>query len=74
MVKMIENSHRREHGSYESQQNYRFYDPISEKEIKETLRKMANGKAVGPNQIPVEAWKALEEGGLSGLQSYLMLS
>jgi len=36
-------------------------EPISKDEIKETLKKMTNGKVEGPNQIPVEVWKCLGE-------------
>jgi len=32
-------------------------DHISKEEIREALKKMSNGKAVGPDQIPVEVWK-----------------
>jgi len=40
---------------------------ISKDEIKEVLRKMPNGKAEGPDQIPVEVWKCLDEKGLGWL-------
>lgn len=33
-------------------------------EVKRALNKMKNGKAVGPDGIPVEVWKALGEGGV----------
>ena len=42
-------------------------EPFSREEIRETLRKMANGKVEGPDQIPVEVWKCLEEEGLEWL-------
>jgi len=39
----------------EEQQHYRLSQPITREEVKEALRKMKNGKAVGPDNIPVEA-------------------
>jgi len=39
-------------------------DHIAKEEIREALKKMANGKAVGPDQIPVEVWKFMGEVGL----------
>ena len=41
--------------------------PIRKEEIKETLKKMTNGKAEGPDRIPVEVWKCLGEEGLEWL-------
>jgi len=40
--------------SGESQPYPRFCEPISKDEIKESLRKMKNGKVEEPDQIPVE--------------------
>ena len=40
---------------------------ISKDEIKEALKNMTNGKAEGPDQIPVEVWKYLGEEGLEWL-------
>ena len=37
---------------------------ITKEEIRETLKKMAKGKAVGLDQIPVEVWKFMGEVGL----------
>jgi len=39
----------------------RVCDHITKDEIKEALKKMANGKVKGPDQIPVEVWKCLGE-------------
>ena len=36
-------------------------EPITRDEIKEALKRMPNGKAEGPDQIPVEVWKNLGE-------------
>jgi len=32
---------------------------ISESEIKEALKRMKSGKAVGPDGIPIEVWRCL---------------
>ena len=40
---------------------------ISREEVKCALAKMKNGKAVGPDGIPAEAWKALGEQGIDVL-------
>ena len=40
---------------------------MTKEEIRKALKKMANGKAVGPDQIPVEVWKFMGEVGLEWL-------
>jgi len=52
-----------EHVAGEEQQNYGSGQPITREEVKEALRKMKSGKAVGPDSIPVEVWKSLGEDG-----------
>ena len=49
------------------EQNFAFYRRIREVEVKEALRKMDNGKAVGPDNIPIEVWKRLGEQGIRWL-------
>ena len=34
-------------------------DPVREGEVRIALKKMKNGKSVGPDQIPAEVWKSL---------------
>ena len=51
----------------QGQLNVRTCSRISKGEVKEALRKMKPGKAVGPDLIPVEAWKCLGEVGLDWL-------
>ena len=34
---------------------------ISKEEMRENMKRMKNGKAVGPDDIPVEVWKCLGE-------------
>ena len=45
----------------EEQQNSRPCHPITKEEVKEALRKMKVGQAIGPDSIPVEIWKSLGE-------------
>ena len=40
---------------------------ISRREVKKLLEKMKNDKAIGPDGIPVEAWKSLGEEGIDML-------
>jgi len=52
--KDLDVSQHSEHLAREEQQNYRLGKPITREEVKETLRKMKSGKAIGPDGIPVE--------------------
>ena len=36
-------------------------EKISKEEVRENMKRMKNGKAVGPDDIPVEVWKCLWE-------------
>jgi len=56
---MMEYSQSRSRESSESQLDPHSCEPISKDEIKKSLKKMTNGKVVGPDQIPVEVWKCL---------------
>ena len=40
---------------------------ISKEEVRENVQRMTNGKAVGPDNIPVEVWKCLGESALKFL-------
>ena len=42
-------------------QNLGVTQSISRREVKKQLMKMKNGKAIGPDGIPVEVWKSLGE-------------
>ncbi|XP_071712410.1 uncharacterized protein [Rutidosis leptorrhynchoides] len=44
-------------------QNNNFCRRISQEEVRSALRKMGRNKAVGPDQIPIEAWRCLGEDG-----------
>ncbi|KAH1214992.1 Craniofacial development protein 2 [Glycine max] len=43
----------------EEDRNYKYYRRIQKQEVKEALKRMSNGKAVGPDNIPIEVWKTL---------------
>ncbi|KAL5153826.1 LINE-1 retrotransposable element ORF2 protein [Glycine soja] len=51
----------------EEDQNYKYYRRIQKQEVKEALKRMSNGKAVGPDNIPIEVWKTLGDRGLKWL-------
>ena len=57
----MEDSRSRKRECSERQLDPRVCGHISKDEIKEALKKMTNGKAEGPDQIPVEVWKCLGE-------------
>ena len=42
-------------------------ESISEEEVRENMQRMKNGKAVGPDDIPVEVWTCLGESALKFL-------
>ena len=48
-------------------QNLGVAQNISRREVKKQLKKMKNGKAIGPDGIPVEVWKSLGEEGIDML-------
>ncbi|GJX51073.1 retrovirus-related pol polyprotein LINE-1 [Tanacetum coccineum] len=46
-----------------------YYSRISQAEVRTALRKMGRNKAVGPDQIPIEAWRSLGNKGIFWLTS-----
>nr|GEZ28542.1 retrovirus-related Pol polyprotein LINE-1 [Tanacetum cinerariifolium] len=44
-----------------------YYSKINQGEVRVALQKMGRNKAVGPDHIPIEAWKCLEEEGVKWL-------
>ena len=40
---------------------------ISREEVKNALRRIKKGKAVGPDELPVEVWKCMEKMGIKVL-------
>ena len=64
-AKLLNGEGVREDGSWGGDcSDHRAGDHIAKEEIIEALKKMANGKAVGPDQILVEVWKFMGEVGL----------
>jgi len=63
-------SQHNEHLGREEQQNSGSNRPIIREEVKEALRKMKSGKAVGPDSIPVEVGKSLGEEGVAWLTDF----
>ncbi|KAH1189168.1 hypothetical protein GmHk_20G056992 [Glycine max] len=51
----------------EEDRNYKYYRRIQKQEVKEALKRMSNGKAVGPDHVPIEVWKTLGDRGLEWL-------
>jgi len=64
---MMEDFQSRKRESSESELDPNFCESISKDEIKESLRKMTNGKVEGPDQTPMEVWECLGEEGLKWL-------
>nr|GEV94762.1 hypothetical protein [Tanacetum cinerariifolium] len=44
-----------------------YYSRINHGEVRAALQKMGRNKAVGPDQIPIEAWRGLEDKGVKWL-------
>ena len=51
----------------ERELNKLFYRRIKVSEVREALKRMENGKFVGPDGIPNEIWKCLGEEGVTWL-------
>ena len=47
-------------GRVEDIRDHKYLCRISVTEVKEALKRMKIGKALGPNGIPIEAWKCME--------------
>ncbi|GJS25429.1 hypothetical protein Tco_0454061 [Tanacetum coccineum] len=44
-----------------------YYSKVNQREVRITLQKMGRNKVIGPNQIPIEAWKCLKDEGVKWL-------
>ena len=55
----------------EEDRNYNYYRQIQEHEVREALKSMSTGKAVGPNNISIEVWKSLGDRGIVWLTNFL---
>lgn len=51
----------------EDEQNLAYYRRIRVREVKDVLKHMDNGKALGLDNIPIEVWKCVEDQGISWL-------
>ncbi|GJU60237.1 TBCC domain-containing protein 1 [Tanacetum coccineum] len=59
---------RRDVGSSRHQMHYDYYySRINQGEVRVSLQRMGRNKAVGPDQIPIEAWRCLEDEGVKWL-------
>nr|GEU82773.1 hypothetical protein [Tanacetum cinerariifolium] len=47
-----------------------YYSRISQTEVRTAVQKMGRNKAVGPDQIPIEAWRSLGAEGINWLTSF----
>lgn len=54
-------------GKVRESRDHRYLRRISVTEVKEALKRMKIGKALGPDGIPIEAWKCMGDDGLSWL-------
>lgn len=52
---------------------YNYYRRIQEHEVREALKRMSSGKAVGPDNIPIEVWKSLGDRGIVWLTNLFRL-
>ena len=55
----------------ERERNRMFYRRIKVSEVREALKRMENGKSIGPDGIPIEVWKCLSEEGVMWLTKLL---
>ena len=65
--KLLNEDNQREQRAEETPENAGTVEEITKDKVRTALRRMKNGKAVGPDGIPVEAWKCLEEEGVEWL-------
>ena len=54
-------------GDSERHRNCSYHRRINRNEIREALKRMGRNKAVGPDDIPIEAWKCLGDWGIDWL-------
>ena len=67
MKKMRERERERERRENDGEIVNLEVERISKEEVRENMKRMKNGKAVGPDDIPVEVWKCLGESALEFL-------
>nr|GEV20937.1 hypothetical protein [Tanacetum cinerariifolium] len=55
-------------GSSRQQMHYDwYYSRINQEKVRDALQRMGRNKVVGPDQIPIEAWRCLEDEGVKWL-------
>ena len=59
--KLMNEENERERRTSPATEHVRDVQRVSEEEVRKAIQGMKNGKAVGPDSIPVEAWKCVEE-------------
>ncbi|GKB45407.1 hypothetical protein Tco_0896160 [Tanacetum coccineum] len=52
----------------------RYYSRINQGKMRAALQKMGRNKVVGPDHIPIEAWRCLEDEGVNGGLAFLIKS
>ena len=62
--KLINEKNNREPRSEEAEVVNEEINCVSREEVKNALRRMKKGKAVGPDELPVEVWKCMGEMGV----------
>ncbi|MCX8759409.1 hypothetical protein NOK64_26755 [Vibrio parahaemolyticus] len=67
----VQHSHRQENlESNTNDLNYSYFRRITNLEVKDALRKMKCGKAIGPDGLPIEVWKCIGEVGIKWLTKF----
>ena len=59
--KLINEENNRDSRTEEAEVVNKEVNCVGREEVKNALRRMKKGKAVGPNELPVEVWKCMEE-------------
>ena len=65
--KLINEENNREPSTKEAEVVNEEVNCVSREKVKNALRRMKKGKAVGPDELPVEVWKCMEEMGIKFL-------
>ena len=58
---LLNEENEREHRNEKPEKSRKRVDQIRKDEVRKALKKMKSGKAVGPDDVPVEVWKCLGE-------------
>ena len=65
--KLMNEENNREPRTEEAEAVNKEINCVSKEEVKNALRRMKKGKAVGPDELPVEVWKCMEKMGIKVL-------